>query len=75
MQAIPLLLIWVSIISVRLNLADMNGEIAWGANFSNLGTKISYTEGSDKQFIPANFRLGARYTLDIDEYNSISAGC
>jgi hypothetical protein len=57
-----------------LDLADMKGEIAAGANFSNLGSKISYTEGSDKQFIPANFRLGIRYTLDIDEYNSISAG-
>jgi hypothetical protein len=55
-----------------LDLAGLNGEIAWGTNFSNLGTKISYTEGSDKQFIPANFRLGARYSLDIDEYNSIS---
>ncbi len=56
-----------------LDLAGLNGEFAWGTNFSNLGTKISYTEGSDKQFIPANFRLGARYSLDIDEYNSITA--
>jgi hypothetical protein len=55
-----------------LGLGGMKGEFAWGANFSNLGTKISYTEGSDKQFIPANLRLGARYSLEIDEYNSIS---
>ena len=50
-----------------------SGEIAWGVNFSNLGTKISYTEGSDKQFIPANIRIGARYSLDLDEYNSLTA--
>jgi hypothetical protein len=56
-----------------LNLAGQNGEIAWGLNLSNLGSKISYTQGSDKQFIPANIRLGARYTLEIDEYNSITA--
>ena len=56
-----------------LALGGMNGEIAWGVNFSDLGTKISYTEGSDKQFIPANLRLGARYTLEIDEYNSLTA--
>jgi hypothetical protein len=56
-----------------LELAGLNGEIAWGTNLSNLGTKISYTEGSDKQFIPANFRLGLRYTLNLDEYNSLSA--
>jgi len=56
-----------------LDLAKHNGEIAWGVNMSNLGTKISYTEGSDKQFIPANLRVGARYSLDIDDYNSITA--
>jgi hypothetical protein len=56
-----------------LELSGMNSEIAWGVNFSNLGTKISYTEGSDKQFIPANLRLGVRYTLDLDDYNSLSA--
>lgn len=56
-----------------LDIGGLSGEFAWGVNFSNLGTKISYTEGSDKQFIPANLRLGARYTLEIDEYNSLSA--
>jgi hypothetical protein len=55
-----------------VDIGGLNGEFAWGVNFSNLGTKISYTEGSDKQFIPANLRLGARYTVDIDEYNSLS---
>jgi len=57
----------------QLELAGMDGEIAWGVNVSNLGSKISYTEGSDKQFIPANLRLGARYSLALDEYNAISA--
>jgi hypothetical protein len=56
-----------------LELNGLDGEFAWGVNFSNLGTKISYTEGSDKQFIPANLRIGARYSLNIDEYNSITA--
>jgi hypothetical protein len=51
---------------------EMNSEFAWGACFSNLGTKISYTEGTDKQFIPANLRIGARITLDLDEYNSFT---
>jgi hypothetical protein len=55
-----------------LSIASKEGEIAWGVNVSNLGSKISYTEGSDKQFIPANLRLGARYSLAIDEYNSIT---
>lgn len=56
----------------ELDLGSNDGEYAWGVNFSNLGSKISYTEGSDKQFIPANLRIGGRYSLNIDEYNSIS---
>ncbi len=56
-----------------MDIGRNSGEFAWGVNFSNLGTKISYTEGSDKQFIPANLRIGARYSLDLDEYNSLTA--
>jgi hypothetical protein len=56
-----------------MDIGRNSGEFAWGVNFSNLGTKISYTEGSDKQFIPANIRIGARYSLDLDEYNSLTA--
>jgi hypothetical protein len=55
-----------------VKISDKDGEFAWGVCISNLGTKISYTEGADKQFIPANMRIGARMTLDLDEYNSIS---
>jgi hypothetical protein len=56
-----------------VDISSYRGEFAWGVNISNLGSKISYKSGSDKQFIPANLRLGARYTLQMDEYNSISA--
>jgi hypothetical protein len=53
-------------------LSDKEGEFAWGVSISNLGSKISYTEGSDKHFIPANLRVGARLSVDLDEYNSVS---
>ena len=55
-----------------LDIGNLPGEFAWGINFSNLGTKISYTDGSDKQFIPANLRLGVRQSIALDDYNSIS---
>ncbi len=48
------------------------GEFAWGVVISNLGSKISYTEGTEKSFIPANMRLGGRLTVDADDYNTIS---
>jgi hypothetical protein len=54
-------------------ISDKDAEYAWGVCLSNLGSKISYTEGSDAQFIPANIRIGGRLTLDMDEYNSITA--
>jgi Type IX secretion system protein PorV len=53
-------------------ISDKSAEYAWGVCISNLGTKISYTEGAEKQFIPANMRIGARLKLDMDDYNSIT---
>ncbi|HEX2394796.1 MAG TPA: type IX secretion system outer membrane channel protein PorV, partial [Bacteroidales bacterium] len=56
-----------------LDIGSLPGEFAWGISFLNLGTKISYSDGSEKYFIPATLRLGIRQSLALDEYNSISA--
>jgi len=50
----------------------MKGTIAFGANISNLGSKISYTETTERDFIPTNLRLGTALTLNIDDYNRVS---
>nr|WP_321412500.1 type IX secretion system outer membrane channel protein PorV [uncultured Carboxylicivirga sp.] len=42
-----------------------------GMNISNMGSKISY-DGVNKEFIPANLRLGVGYEMEMDKYNSIS---
>jgi len=47
-------------------------SIAAGINFSNIGSKISYDEGSNKEFLPANMRLGTTFTNEFDDYNSFS---
>ena len=48
---------------------------AFGAALANLGSKISYTDNANqKDFIPANFALGANYTKVIDEANKVSFG-
>ena len=55
------------------NMFDMPGELAAGLFISNLGSKISYSDDdNEKDFLPANLRLGGRYTMDIDDYNSFS---
>lgn len=50
-----------------------NEEIALGAFISNLGAKLRYSEDNNNQeFLPANLRLGGRYTNQIDDYNKVS---
>ena len=52
---------------------DKAQEFAFGAFISNLGAKLSYSdEDNDKEFLPANLRLGGRYTNKIDDYNKVS---
>ncbi|MBT3383544.1 MAG: type IX secretion system outer membrane channel protein PorV [Prolixibacteraceae bacterium] len=43
-----------------------------GINIQNIGAKISYTDGEVKDFIPTTLKLGASYTTEMDEYNSIT---
>jgi hypothetical protein len=47
-------------------------SFAAGINLSNIGSKISYDQGSNKEFLPANMRLGASFTKEFDNYNSFS---
>lgn len=48
-------------------------EIALGAFISNLGAKLRYSEDNNNQeFLPANLRIGGRYTNRIDDYNKVS---
>ena len=44
----------------------------WGMNVSNIGAKMSYTETADRDFIPANLRLGTALTTMLDEYNALT---
>lgn len=48
-------------------------DIAFGAMMSNLGAKLSYSDDDNQnEFLPANLRIGGRYTNRIDDYNKIS---
>lgn len=48
---------------------------SFGAALTNLGGKVSYTNNADaKDFIPANFGIGATYTSVFDESNKITFG-
>jgi len=57
-----------------IKMRNYDGEWALGVNISNIGTKISYTEGDRKDFIPTNLRVGTSYKINLDNFNSVMVG-
>ena len=55
-----------------LNLGNRECQLGWGLNINNIGSKISYDEGTTSEFLPTNLRLGASLMIPIDEYNTFS---
>lgn len=52
--------------------SEFKSSYAIGLQIANLGSKISYSEAIDKEFQPANIKLGGRYTMDFNEFNTLS---
>lgn len=50
-----------------------NAEALWsfGFNISNIGTKISYDEGTTNYFLPTKLSLGTGLLYPLDDYNEI----
>ena len=46
-------------------------EFSCGMNISNIGSKMSYTSSTIKDFIPCNLGIGLGYTAYIDKHNSV----
>lgn len=51
-----------------------NGNMSFGMNISNIGSKISYTDDSKSNFLPTNLRLGGTFSHEFDEYNKLTFG-
>jgi hypothetical protein len=49
-----------------------DGELAFGLNFSNIGSKMSYSDGQTSDFIPMNMRLGTAGTIKLDNFNKLT---
>jgi hypothetical protein len=45
---------------------------SFGTNISNIGSKISYSDNGPKYFLPANLKIGAANTINLDDYNQIT---
>ena len=49
-----------------------NSNLSFGAAITNLGAKISYSDASNKDFIPVNLRVGSAFKTELDPYNSLT---
>lgn len=53
---------------------ENNQQVAAALTISNLGSKLSYSDDdTENEFLPANMRIGARYSYEVDDYNKINA--
>jgi hypothetical protein len=55
-----------------ISLFSKDAQIAAGLNFSNIGSKMSYSDGQTSDFIPMNMRLGSAVTIELDKFNKLS---
>ncbi len=51
---------------------SQNLNLAFGANISNIGGKIAYSENEDKSFLPTNLKVGTAVKYNLDAYNSLT---
>lgn len=51
---------------------DNDATLSFGASISNIGNKMAYTVGADRDFLPTNLRLGTALNMKFDEFNSLT---
>lgn len=58
----------------KISIKGYESNMSFGANISNIGTKISYSDElkNNKDFLPTNLRLGGALKVNIDPFNSIT---
>ena len=56
----------------ELSLFDKSGTWALGADISNIGNKMAYSNEQYKTFLPINMRIGGSLGLNLDNYNKLN---
>ena len=59
--------------SEEKNYGNFNGRWRGGFNISNVGPKVTLTDGGQENFIPTNLRLGGGFDFILDDMNTITA--
>lgn len=55
-----------------IDVKDKKTNLSFGLNLSNLGSKISYTDAAQKDFIPMNMGFGTQYSFNFDDHNQLN---
>lgn len=55
-----------------VDLFGKDGEVAFGLNLSNIGSKMSYSDAQTNDFIPMIMRLGTSGTVNFDNFNKLT---
>jgi hypothetical protein len=57
----------------KISVFDKESLLSFGGNISNIGSKMSYSDAQTSDFIPVNMRIGTALSIDLDQYNKITA--
>jgi hypothetical protein len=56
----------------KISVFSKDAQLAFGLNFSNIGSKMSYSSSQPADFIPTNMRLGTSASINLDNFNRIN---
>lgn len=56
----------------KLKVGGKDARLNLGANISNIGNKMRYTNSDKRDFIPTNLKIGTAYTVDVDKFNQLT---
>ncbi len=54
-----------------MKLGTTSSNLSVGLALTNMGTKITYTNSNEKDFIPSNIGIGAGWEFEFDEFNKL----
>lgn len=56
----------------EIKISENKAKLALGAVISNVGSKITYLESAERDFIPTNLGLGGSLNIEFDDYNQLT---
>ena len=56
----------------EVNLNNIDSDLTFGLAITNIGSKITYTNSTNRDFLPANLGFGAAWDLQLDDFNTLT---